>query len=76
MHLLRDFWQFSFGSIEKGTRTSSEKHFLCQGYALLVNSAFLWHVLEVVLDRVLSFLSSYNYTKLRATKCSEQTHFL
>ncbi len=75
MHLLRDSWQFSFRMTEKGTRISSEMHYVCRGYALLVYSAFLWLVLKIVYGRVLSFLSSYHYTNLRATKCSVQTRF-
>ncbi len=51
MPCLRDLWQFSFKINEKTMRISSEKpqftremHYVCQGYALLVYSAFLWHV--------------------------------
>ncbi len=61
MHLLKNAWQFSFKITEKATRISFEKpqfmcetHYVCQGYALLVGSAFLWPVLEIVLGIVLS----------------------
>ncbi len=56
MHLLNDFWQFSFRITEKATRTSSEKpqltretHFVYLGYTLLVYSTFLWPALKTVL---------------------------
>ncbi len=61
MHLLKNSWQFSFKIIEKATRISFEKpqficetHYVCQGYILLVYSAFLWHVLKIALGIVLS----------------------
>ncbi len=80
MHLLKNSWQFSFRITEKATRISFEKpqftcktHYICQGYTLLVYSAFLWPVLKILLDILLS--NSYHYTKLRATKCSVQTRF-
>ncbi len=65
MHLLKRSWQFSFKITEKATRISSEKrqftcetHYVCQGYTLLVYSAFLWPVLKIVLGIVLS--NSFN----------------
>ncbi len=65
MHLLKDSWQFSFKITEKATRISFEKpqftcetHYVCQGYTLLVYSAFLLPVLKIVLDIVLS--NSFN----------------
>ncbi len=71
VHLLRDSWQFSFRITEKWSHTSSEKPQFTretdgasQGYAPLVNSAFLWHVLKIVLGRVISFLSSFLSFKL------------
>ncbi len=46
------------------------------GFALLVYSTFLWHVLKIVLGRVLSFPSSNHCTnKLGVVKCSLQTRF-
>ncbi len=61
MHLLKNAWQFSFKKTEKATRISFKKpqfmcetHYVCQGYALLVGSAFLWPVLKIVLGIVLS----------------------
>ncbi len=79
MHLLKNSWQFSFKITEKDTRISFEKpqftcetHYVCQGYTLLVYSAFLWLVLRIVLGII---LSNYHYTKLRATICSVQTRF-
>ncbi len=61
MHLLKDSWQFSFKITVKATRISFKKaqftcetHYLCQGYTLLVYSAFLWPVLKVVIGIVLS----------------------
>ncbi len=60
MHLLKNSWQFSFKTTEKATRISFEKpqftcemHYVCQGYTLLVYSAFLWPVLKIVLGIVL-----------------------
>ncbi len=60
MHLLKDSWQFSFKITEKATRSSFEKHqficethYVCQGYTLLVYSAFLWPVLKIVLGLLL-----------------------
>ncbi len=60
-HLLKNSWQFSFKIIEKATRISFEKqqftcetHNVCQGYTLLVYSAFLGPVLKIVLGIVLS----------------------
>ncbi len=56
MHLLKNSWQFSFKITEKAMRISFEKppftcetHNVCQGYTLLVYSAFLWPVLKIVL---------------------------
>ncbi len=43
--------------------------------ALLMYSAFLWHVLKIARDSVLSFLSSYHCTELRAPNCSVQSPF-
>ncbi len=61
MHLLKNSWQFSFKIIEKATRVSFEKpqftcetYYVCQGYTLLVYSAFLWPVLKIVLGIILS----------------------
>ncbi len=61
MHLLKNSLQFSFNIIEKATRISFEKpqltcetHNVCQGYTLLMYSAFLWPVLKIVLGIVLS----------------------
>ncbi len=61
MHLLKNAWQFSFKITEKATRISFEKpqfkcetHYVCQGYALLACSAFLWPVLKIVRGIVLS----------------------
>ncbi len=60
MHLLKNYWQFSFKITEKAMRISFEKpqftreaHYVCQLYALLVYSAFLWPVLKIVLGIVL-----------------------
>ncbi len=52
MHLLKDSWQFSFKITKKATRISFEKP-QCQGYILLVYSAFLWPVLKIALGIVL-----------------------
>ncbi len=56
MHLLKNSWQFSFKITERAVRISFEKpqftcepHYACQGYTLLVYSAFLWPVLKIVL---------------------------
>ncbi len=61
MHLLKNSWQFSFKITEKATRISFENpqfscetHNICQGYTLLVYSAFTWPVLKIVLGIVLS----------------------
>ncbi len=61
MHLLKNSWQFPFKITEKATRISFEKppftceaHYVCQGYTLLVYSAFLWPVLNIVLGIGLS----------------------
>ncbi len=61
MHLLKNSWQFSFKITEKAMRISFKKpqftfetHYVCQGYTLLVYSAFLWPVLKRVLGIVLS----------------------
>ncbi len=61
MHLLKNSWQFSFTISEKAMRILFEKpqftcetHYVCQGYTLLVYSAFLWPVLKIVLRIVLS----------------------
>ncbi len=61
MHLLKNSWQFSFNITEKVTGVSFEKpqftcetHYVCQGYALLVCSAFPWPVLKIVLGIILS----------------------
>ncbi len=61
MHLLKDSWKFSFKITEKPTRISFEKpqftcetHYVCQGFALLAYSAFLWPVLKIVLGIILS----------------------
>ncbi len=61
MQLLKNSWQFSFKITEQATRISFEKpqftcetHNVCQGYTLLVYSAFLWPVLKIVLGIVLS----------------------
>ncbi len=61
MHLLKNSWQFPFKIIEKATCISFEKpqftcetHYVCQGYTLLVYSAFLLPVLKIVLGIVLS----------------------
>ncbi len=60
MHLLKNSWQFSFKITEKAMRISFEEpqfacetHNVCQGYTLLVYSAFLWSVLKIVLGIVL-----------------------
>ncbi len=60
MHFSKDFWQFSFKITEQATRISFEKprftcetHNVCQGYTLLVYSAFLGPVLKIVLGIVL-----------------------
>ncbi len=57
MPLLKDSWQVSFKITEKATRISFEKpqftcktHYVCQGYTLLVYSAFLWPVHGIVLS--------------------------
>ncbi len=74
MHLLKNSWQFSFKISEKAARISLEKpqftsetHNVCQGYTILVYSAFLWPVFKIAI------LSSLHYTKLRATICLVQT---
>ncbi len=61
MHLLKNPWQLSFKITEKATRILFEKpqltcetHYVCQGYTLVVYSAFLWPVLKIVLGIVLS----------------------
>ncbi len=61
MHLLKNSWQFSVKITEKATHISFEKpqftcetHNVCQGYTLLMYSAFLWPVLKMVLGIVLS----------------------
>ncbi len=61
MHLLKNPWQFSFKITAKATHISFEKpqftcetHYVCQGYALLVYSAFMWPVLKIELGIVLS----------------------
>ncbi len=61
MHLLKNSCQFSVKITEKATHTSFEKpqftcktHYVCQGYTLLVYSAFMWPVLKIVLAIVLS----------------------
>ncbi len=61
MHLLKNSWQFSFKITDKATRISFEKpqftcetHYACQGYTLLVYSAFLWPVFKIELGIVLS----------------------
>ncbi len=61
MHLLKNSWHFSFKITEQATRISLEKpqfigetHYVCQGYNLLVYSAFLWPVLKIVFAIVLS----------------------
>ncbi len=61
MHLSKDSWQFSFKITEQATRISFEKprftcetHNVCQGFTLLVYSAFLGPVLKIVLGIVLS----------------------
>ncbi len=61
MHLLKNSWHFSFKITEQATLISLEKpqficetHYVCQGYTLLVYSAFLWPVLKIVLGIVLS----------------------
>ncbi len=61
MHLLKNSLHISFKITEKATRISYEKtqfscetHYVCQGYTLLVYSAFLWPVLKIVLGLVLS----------------------
>ncbi len=63
MHLLKNSWQSSFKITEKATRISFEKpqfkcetHYVCQGYALLVGSAFLWPVSKIVLGIVSAHL--------------------
>ncbi len=65
MHHLKNSWQFSFKIAENATRISFEKppftcetHYVCQGYTLLVYSAFQWPVLKIVLGTVLS--NSFN----------------
>ncbi len=59
MHLSKNSWQFSFNITEQATCISFEKpqftcetHNACQGYTLLVYSA--WPVLKIVLGIVLS----------------------
>ncbi len=61
MHLLNESLQFSFKITEQATRISFEKtqftcetYNVCQGYTLLVYSAFLWPVLKKALGIVLS----------------------
>ncbi len=61
MHLLKNSWQFSFKITENATHISLEKpqfayqtHYVCQGYTLLVFSAFLWPVFKIALGIVLS----------------------
>ncbi len=61
IHLLRDYWQRSFKITEKVTRISFENpqltletHSVYPGYALLVYSAFLRHVLQTLLGIVKS----------------------
>ncbi len=61
MHFLKNCGQFSFKITEKATRISfeqprfsCEKHYVSQGYTLIVYSAFLWPVLKIVLGIVLS----------------------
>ncbi len=61
MPLSKNSWQFSFKNTERATRISFEKpqftcdtHNVCQGYTLLVYSAFLGPVLKIVLGIVLS----------------------
>ncbi len=61
MHLLKNSWQFSFKITENTMRISFEKpqftcetHYVCQGYILLVYSAFLRPVLKIVLGIVFS----------------------
>ncbi len=61
MDLLKNSWQFSFKITDNATRIlfekpqfTSETHYVCQGYTLLVYSAFLWPVLKIVLGIVLS----------------------
>ncbi len=61
MHFLKNFWQFSFKITEKAKPISFEKpqltcaaHYVCQGYTLLVYSAFLWPVLKIELGIFLS----------------------
>ncbi len=59
MHLSKNSWQFSFKITEQATRISFEKftcetHNVCQGYTLLMYSAFLWPALKMVLGIVLS----------------------
>ncbi len=61
MHLPKNSWQFSFNITDQATRISFEKpqftcetFNVCQGYSLLVYSAFLWPVSKMVLVIVLS----------------------
>ncbi len=61
MYLSKNSWQISFKITEQATRISFEKpqftfetHNVCQGYTLLMYSAFLWPVLKMVLGIVLS----------------------
>ncbi len=61
MPLLKNSWQSSFKITEKATSISFEKpqftcktYYVCQGYTLLVYSAFLWPVLKIVLGIVWS----------------------
>ncbi len=60
MHLLKNSWQFSFQITGKATHISFEKpqltcetHYVCQGFALLAYSAFLWPVIKIVLGIIL-----------------------
>ncbi len=61
MSLLKNSWQFAFKITKKASHISFEKpqctcqtHYVCQGYNLLVYSAFLWPVLKIVLGIILS----------------------
>ncbi len=60
MHLLKNSWQFFLKITERATCVSFEKsqltcetHYVCQGYILLVYSAFLWPALKIVFGIVL-----------------------
>ncbi len=82
MHPSKNSWQFSFKITEQATRISFEKpqftcetHNVCQGYTLLVYSAFLWPVLKILLGMVLSNSFTLRLSKLRATICPVQTRF-